>query len=149
MVKRIVMIALCVLNLMTITYFSSQSAEKSTEVSEGVTEKIVSSATGKSEPAVKENVKKYDKYTRSFAHFFLFLTLGILLYLALKEFNVKRSFLYAFAICFLYAIFDETYQELLNQGRAFEVVDLLKDWSGSVLGIFVAWLGKAKVIKYR
>lgn len=145
MLKRFILIILCLLNMMTITYFSSQNAEKSTEVSEGVTVKVVSSVTGQPEPVVKENIKEYDKYTRSFAHFFLFLTLGFLLYFTLREFNIKMSFLFAFAICFVYAIFDESYQKLLNQGRAFEAVDLIKDWSGSALGIFGAWLIQTKV----
>ncbi len=144
MIKKVVLVFLCIVNMFAITYFSTQNAEKSTEVSEGVTVKIVSTVTNQPEPEVKENIKQYDKYTRSFAHFFMFLTLGALLYLALKEFNVKFPFLYAFAICFVYAIFDETYQGLSNQGRAFEVVDLLKDWSGSLVGAaLVAYIKKA------
>ncbi len=146
MIKKIILIILCIANMAAITYFSSQNAEKSTEVSESITVKVVSRVTNTPEPIVRENIKQYDKYTRSFAHFFLFLTLGALLYHTLSEFGVKLSFFLAFAICFAYAIFDETYQGLSNQGRAFEVVDLLKDWSGSMAGIVLAFYGR-KLLK--
>ncbi len=145
--KRLILILLCIANLLTITYFSAQNAKKSTEVSEGITVKVVSTVIGKSETDVKDNIKQYDKYTRNFAHFFLFMTLGVLLYLTFKEFSIKLSFLYALAICLVYALFDEMYQEFSSQGRAFEIVDLLKDWSGSLVGIVTAYLFKSGIRK--
>ncbi len=141
--KRALLILLCIINLASITYFSSQSAEKSSTLSKAVTQKIIEPIIKKSkQPIDKKTTDKYHKLIRSIAHIALFLTLGILLYLTLIEFKVKWSFLCAFVICFIYAIFDETYQELLNRGRTFEFVDLLKDWSGAFGGITVASLIK-------
>ncbi len=146
MIKRTVLIVLCLVNLLTITFFSAQNAEKSTEVSEGVTVKVVATVTGKPEAEVKKSIKEYDKYTRSFAHFFLFMTLGALLYLTVIDFDVKLPFLKAFTVCFAYALFDESYQALLKQGRAFELVDLIKDWAGSLTGILVVYFMR-KIVK--
>ncbi len=146
MFKRVILIFICILNMLTITYFSTQSAEQSNKVSQGVTEKIVISVSDKPQEEVKDEVRLYNGYIRSFAHFFMFLTLGIALYLTLRSFECKYPFWYTFLICFLYAVFDELYQKLLNKGRAFEVVDLLKDWSGALVGILGIW-GICKVVK--
>lgn len=43
-------------------------------------------------------------------------------------------------LCAVYAVFDELHQEFFTDGRAFELVDLAKDWSGSTLGILLTLL---------
>ena len=139
MIKKIILVALCVINIMTITMFSTQNAKKSTEVSESVTIKAVAVVTGQPETIIRKNIKQYDRYTRGLAHFFLFLTLGVLLYLTLQQFNLKKAFLYAIVICLVYAVFDEIYQEIFSQGRAFQFVDILKDWSGTTSGILATF----------
>ena len=137
MVKRIILILLCIVNLSLITMLSTQNAEKSNELSKNVTQKIISPMY--SEENIEENILKSNGAIRNTAHFVLFLTLGVILCFTFKGFNIKHSFLYPFIICIIYALFDKIYQELLHQGRAFEFVDLLKDWSGSAVGVLAVY----------
>ncbi len=140
MIKKVVLILLCIINMMTITMFSTQNAEKSTQTSRSVTIRIISPITNKTEDEVRADIGKYDKYTRGFAHFVLFMTLGFLLYCAMRSFGLRNAFLYAFAVCFVYAVFDELYQEFFSNGRAFEWDDLLKDWFGSLFGMLIVFV---------
>ena len=137
MVKRIILILLCIVNLSLITMLSTQNAKKSNELSKNVTQKIISPIY--SEEKIEENILKSNETIRTTAHFVLFLTLGIILCFTIKSFHIKHSFLYSFIMCIIYALFDEIYQELLHQGRAFEFVDLLKDWSGSTVGVLAVY----------
>ncbi len=132
--KKLILILLCLANMLAITYFSSQGVKESATLSKNVTEEIIIPIMETVGMPVEQSAKEFDKYTRGAAHVALFLTLGILLCCTLKTFDVKYAFLIAFAICFLYAIFDESLQKLLGLGRAFEFVDLIKDWSGSLIG---------------
>lgn len=50
-------------------------------------------------------------------------------------------------ICGIYAVLDELYQGFFSVGRACESVDLLKDWAGSGLAIFLVWLIKSITVK--
>ena len=142
-IKRAILTILCVAVMLIINFFSSQSANDSKELSRSVTRKIVSvmpnNDSENSQAAEDAKVLEKDEEVRSAAHVGLFLVLGIVLSMTLYEYNVPKAFLFAFLFCVLYAVFDEKYQELLEKGRAFEWVDLLKDWSGSFIGItFVA-----------
>ena len=51
--------------------------------------------------------------------------------------KVRFKFLWAFAVCVLYAVTDEIHQEFFVDGRAFELIDLAKDWSGSLIGVLI------------
>ena len=83
------------------------------------------------------SIKKATYNMRDIAHFALFLILGIAMTTTLNLF-IPKWYIYASIVtCFLYAIFDEIYQELLNRGRTFEFEDLLKDWSGALVGILL------------
>ena len=110
-IKKIICIVLSAICMLTITYLSSQDAEKSTNLSKSVTKKLVEhtkdykSASDKDkEKKIKENNEK----VRSIAHFSLFFLLGILLRMTLKELRIKHSFIYTFLICVLYAVFDDS-----------------------------------------
>ncbi len=140
MIKRIILIILTVLNLFAITAFSTQGAESSDKLSSEVTEKVVMPIIEKTNkiPIQNSTLGKNNNKIRSVAHFTLFLTLGVLMAFTLTNLGIKNSFFYAFAICAFYALFDEVYQELLQKGRAFEFVDLLKDWLGTVIGLVLS-----------
>lgn len=141
-IKRAILTIICVAVIILINFFSSQSANDSEELSRNVTRKIISvmpSHNGAPQAVENAEVLKRDEEVRSAAHVGLFLVLGMVLSITLYEYNVPKAFLFAFLFCVLYAVFDEKYQEFLEKGRAFEWVDLLKDWSGSFIGItFVA-----------
>ena len=112
-------------------------------MSRGVTRKIVSVVPHKTDvnPQTENaEVLKNDEKVRSAAHIALFFVLGIFVCATLYEYKAPKAFLFAFALCVLYALFDEIYQEALGRGRTFEFVDLLKDWGGSLLGIGIIML---------
>lgn len=140
MIKKIILVLLTVACMASITFFSTQGAEESTKTSESVTEKIVSHSEKYQKMNKKEKkdyVKNKNTIVRSLAHYSLFLILGFLLNLTLSEFVSSKVFLYTLAFCLLYAVFDEVFQKLLNNGRAFEVVDILKDFLGSATGVLI------------
>ncbi len=143
-IKRSVLTIICIAIMLLINFFSSQNAEESTNLSRDVTRKIVSVVPHKTDgnPQKAENAEvfKNDEKVRSAAHIALFLALGIFVCATLYEYKVPKAFLFAFALCVLYALFDEIYQEALGRGRTFEFVDLLKDWGGSFFGISIIML---------
>ncbi len=80
-----------------------------------------------------------DETVRSIAHFSLFFLLGVFvsLFFGKCKFKFKFKFLWAFTVCVLYAVTDEIHQEFFVDGRAFEFIDLAKDWSGSLMGVLI------------
>lgn len=144
MFKKLVLIILCIACMASITGLSTQNSEDSTKLSEGVTEKIVSHSKKyqkSDEKGKKEIIKKENSKMRNVAHFSMFMLLGILVFSAFNEFSdAKVMLLYAFLICAAYALFDEIYQKLLNNGRAFEWSDILKDCCGALTGIALVFL---------
>lgn len=74
---------------------------------------------------------------REFMHFGMFCILGILCYNSFR-FNFKYIILASLVFCGLYALSDEIHQLFIN-GRAFEIVDLVLDFVGSLVGIFILW----------
>ena len=78
------------------------------------------------------------------SHFLLFLLLGIFVSLWMKEQSIAyflKPVTVSFFICAIYAVTDEIHQEFFVEGRAFELIDLAKDWSGSLLGCIAVRLG--------
>ena len=89
--------------------------------------------------AVNEHAKTglSDEAVRSIAHFSLFFLLGVFVSLFCEKCKLKFKFLWAFTVCVLYAVTDEIHQEFFVNGRAFELIDLAKDWSGSLIGVLL------------
>lgn len=81
----------------------------------------------------------FNETIRSLGHFCVFLVLGACSFGFFSSIKVSRPALAAAALCIAYAVFDEIHQEFFSEGRAFELIDLAKDWSGSALGILLAW----------
>lgn len=99
---------------------------------------------------VKDTVNEHTGFSfsnetmRSIAHFLLFLLLGIFVSLWMKEQSIAyflKPVIVSFFICAIYAVTDEIHQEFFVEGRAFELIDLAKDWSGSLLGCIAVRLG--------
>lgn len=72
---------------------------------------------------------------REFMHFGIFCVLGILCYNSFV-FNFKHVVFASLVFCFIYALSDEIHQ-LFVVGRAFEIVDLILDFCGSLVGIIL------------
>lgn len=70
---------------------------------------------------------------REFMHSGMFCVLGILAYSSFKYRNI-RVVVYSLLFCALYALSDEVHQ-LFVSGRAFEIIDLVFDFTGSLVGI--------------
>ena len=72
------------------------------------------------------------------AHFTIYMILGILVTLLVREYNVSfyKCLFISLLVCLLYSISDEIHQ-LFVLGRSGEILDVLIDTSGSFIGIYV------------
>lgn len=132
--------ALTVVIMITIFCFSHQEADKSQQVSDNFTKKVLSvskSFKQLSETKQTEIVKSVQFSVRKAAHFSVFVALGISLFSAmLLTFNKKRLWLYALIICVLYAVSDEIHQ-IFIVGRACRIGDMFIDTMGALSGILI------------
>ena len=82
---------------------------------------------------------------RKIAHFTEYFILGLLTYNMTYNYN-KKTYI-SIIICILYAISDELHQ-LITPGRSCQIIDILIDSSGSILGIYLLhiFLKKKKII---
>ncbi|MGX8797112.1 VanZ family protein [Fusibacter sp. JL298sf-3] len=128
------LVGLC---MAAIFYFSSQPGQLSDHLSRDAAKKVLSwteGALGMDANAVQAvNIK-----LRKYAHFLIFMCLGIALSAALirsKHLHYKRLFV-VFALCVGYAILDETHQ-LFVPGRGAQVRDVFIDTAGAFTGIVI------------
>ncbi|MGJ9385858.1 VanZ family protein [Salipaludibacillus sp. CF4.18] len=118
-----------------IFYLSHQPATESSELSTGITE-IIKSTVESIALNLSFDISNFNYIVRKNAHFFAYLTLGILTLHALRK-SGERSFrdaTVASLIVILYAVSDEVHQ-LFIPGRSGEVGDVLIDSSGGIVGI--------------
>lgn len=120
-----------------IFYLSHQPAAISNELSSGITELIVD-ALEKLASQFQFNIGELHHIVRKNAHFFAYLTLGILVLNGLRRsgVNIKQGAGVALLICILYAVTDEVHQ-LYIPGRSGEVRDVMIDSAGASLGIMI------------
>ena len=142
LIFRWITLILVILNMLVIFGFSAEQASLSKDTSRKVTETIleitVPDFSEKPEPVKKQLVKNADSKIRTLAHFSEYTLLGFLVFmhLSLYKINKIKSASFAFAGCTLYATFDEIHQFFVP-GRSFQLIDILTDASGSLLGIFL------------
>ena len=129
--------------MILIFMLSNQPAEESTELSDGFISKTIGNVyklTHKdiTEEKIIEIQDKYTHITRKTAHFTIYLILGLLVGILLKEYNIttKQLIIYGILICMVYAITDEIHQ-LFVIGRSGEIKDILIDTCGSTVGILI------------
>lgn len=138
--KKIIKWILVLLCMLTIFFFSSDNANKSTKKSNGLIIQISQLFAGhKLSGEEKEtNIELYDKFLRKSAHFTLYFILGLLIVNAIYEYKLEdaKMILIALLIAFLYACSDEIHQ-LFVPGRSGEILDVLIDTLGSLTGIMV------------
>ena len=122
---------------------SNQPAVDSTELSDG----FISNTIGNVYKLFNRNISseelneikiKYTHPVRKMAHFTIYMILGILVTLLVREYNVSfyKCLIISLLVCLLYSISDEIHQ-LFVLGRSGEVRDVLIDTSGSFIGIYI------------
>jgi VanZ family protein len=129
--------AIVLLWMALIISLSHQAAPSSNELSTGVTYRIVN-AVEWLVPGVDLEPKELNHAVRKYAHFFIFLVLGMLIAGILKKLGVKgfRGAVIALLICVLFAVSDELHQ-LFVIGRGAQARDVLIDSAGSAVGIAI------------
>lgn len=85
------------------------------------------------------NISILSLIVRKLAHFTEYFILGLLVYNLIYS-NQKKAY-FAIIICVLYAISDEIHQ-LFVPGRSCQVLDVIIDSSGSLLGIILLYIYK-------
>lgn len=120
--------------------FSAQPATKSNELSTGFT-RVLIEILGKILPVeietstIIKSVGQLNHYIRKFAHFSVYLVLGILVWRALTNSKYKnKKFITALIICVIYAATDELHQ-LFVPGRGGQLKDVFIDSLGAFVGI--------------
>lgn len=120
---------------------SNQVADDSTELSNGVISTTIGKIYRITHKTVTEEQKveiqeKYTHLVRKSAHFTIYLILGLLVGMLLKEYNIetKKIIIVGILICMTYATTDEIHQ-LFVHGRSGEIRDVLIDTCGSTIGI--------------
>ncbi len=140
MMKKIKVIS-CVLTvaiMALIFFFSSQTADESSELSRGLTQKLVEficRLVGYSDSQFILSI--VHGLIRKAAHFTLFFILGLsVANTYYRVFNTRAwsLFTYSLLFCVFYAISDELHQ-IFVPGRAAMVKDVIIDGTGSMCGI--------------
>lgn len=139
--KRVIYTILLIIWMLVIFLFSNQTASKSQSASDKVASDIVDVV----EVVTKNDIKESKKESiientrfivRKTAHFTLYFILGIIVYLLLTSYNVKKPILYSILFCLLYACSDEIHQ-LFSSGRTAKVMDVCIDTFGSSVAIII------------
>ena len=84
-----------------------------------------------------ENTDTLNFIIRKTAHFTEYFILGLLTHNMIHNYN-KKTYI-SIIICILYAISDELHQ-LITPGRSCQILDILIDSSGSILGIYLLFI---------
>ena len=148
-------IILLILWMIVIFMFSQESADSSSEKSDSVANvlvDIISNVTGKDYTG-NEFINVLDNcivIVRKSAHFLEYLILGILMINVVKNYKDINNCLFFISLlfCIMYAISDEVHQ-LFIPGRSCEILDVLIDSTGSLIGIFIYYLFNSRRLKER
>ena len=143
MKRKIIYLILIILWMSFIFCLSNQPANDSTELSDG----FISNTIGRVYRFFNNDIsssdldvikEKYSRIVRKTAHFTIYMILGILVTLFVREYNVSfyKCIFISLLICLIYSISDEVHQ-LFVFGRAGEVLDVFIDSIGSFIGIFI------------
>lgn len=125
-----------IITMVVIFVFSSQPAEASMQLSDGMLEDIMD-GWGRGLPGFIADF--ISNYIRKMAHFFIYMLLGVFsfhtVYNWMERPEAKKIPLqYGFLICVVYAITDELHQRFVP-GRSCEWNDVCLDATGAIVGI--------------
>lgn len=143
-VKRVLLWCAVALWMAVIFSFSAENADKSTETSGSVVERVLGVLlSGKKETVTDETLAAFREtltvIVRKSAHFTAYLILGALFSCALDASGATPRTSRALSLVFstLYAVSDEVHQ-LFVPGRSGRVPDVLIDAAGALTGILLA-----------
>lgn len=143
MVKKIILYILLIGLMLLIFYFSNKSANVSSKQSGRIVNIIINTMekiTNKNyNDLEREEIgEKISLPIRKLAHFILYFTLGIVLFLLLKQYNIdlRRIVIISLLCSILYACTDEFHQ-LFIPGRTGTIKDVSIDTAGAILGITI------------
>lgn len=111
---------------LVIFYLSSQTSDVSGSNSLNVLSHILSGLSS-------DVLISLNSIFREFMHSGVFFILGILTYISFR-YSFSKVFVFSLLFCVSYSLSDEIHQ-LFVSGRAFELIDLILDFVGSLLGI--------------
>ncbi len=123
--------------------FSCQSVSSSKRLSGTITNAVLEQDDTYQDLTQEQQVIKKDsthKKVRSIAHVMIFTPLAFCVSMLVCSYSIRYWALVAFPSCALFAVVDESVQYLMRAGRTFQFADLIKDWTGSLLGIAIAAL---------
>lgn len=152
--KKVIHWLLICVWMVVIFSFSAAPAKTSQKTSNVLTERIVTivvrnynSLTAEKKEAL---LSQLSYFVRKSAHFSEYLILGLLMYLAFRLHNIssKKQILLSLAVSLLYSISDELHQ-LFVPGRGSRFTDVLIDFSGICVGVFLTMLVVQKKSGYR
>lgn len=122
--------------MVTIFFFSSDTADSSTEKSDGLIVRIAEKVLGRklTDKEKDSYTDKYFKIVRKTAHFTIYFILGLAVISLLKEYMIidRKSLIYTVIFVFLYSCSDEIHQ-LFVPGRSGEVLDVFIDTLGGTM----------------
>ena len=151
---RFVFLVLSIAILIFIFNMSSANADKSTKVSGKFIEKMAEIFIDDYKNLDVNHkilfVKSMQHFVRKLAHFSIFFALGFCVNGFVCTFNLSffRRILFSSVFCLFYAIIDEIHQTFVP-GRSGQVSDVLLDFTGSVLGIFLMVVSFNNYIRIR
>ena len=122
---------------------SLQPAGDSSALSSGLTHRVLCwfSAYRDLPAAEQATVLAYvQTLVREAAHVAEFTLLGLFASLLSGSYVGRRFWRVSIIFTALFAVVDECAQEFLASGRAFQLIDLAKDWLGCALGTAMVWL---------
>lgn len=142
-IKVPILIAILLIVSIIIYLFSNQAGIKSINTSDKFASKIIDKVcevTNKEiTPKEKKKLIVKTRFTvRKIAHFTLYFTLGIIVYLLLISLNVKHSIILSIVICFLFGCIDEIHQYFVP-GRTARIYDCIVDTLGSMASIYILY----------
>ncbi len=150
--KRIILLIIVSIWLLTIFVFSNQNGKNSLKLSDSFTSKIVNLydkilKKDYTQEEKSEIIKSLRFVVRKTAHFTAYLILGLLISKLLKYYNVKHIIIISILSCLLFASLDEIHQYFIKE-RTSKVLDVIIDTSGSITGITLNYIiEKKKKIK--
>lgn len=144
--KKIILTTILAVLSIIIFMFSNQAGSSSINTSDKFASKVIDKVyevTNK-EITPKEKKKLIIKtrfIVRKIAHFTLYFTLGLIVYLLLLSHNVKHSVILSIIICFLFGCVDEIHQYFVP-GRTARVYDCIVDTLGSMTSIYLVYFSQ-------
>lgn len=137
--KKVASVFLLIVWLLLIFGLSHENGDASSRTSEEVVRFFVQILTDIEDDSeeMQRRVEKYSFPVRKLAHFTEYFILGVIVLNCFASFNVrKRILLYTSVFCIVVAILDEYHQSFID-GRGGNIVDVLLDSSGSLIGCYV------------